>query len=68
VKCNVIVGYIETKKIESDLNSKSKDYREQLERYSKLGLDNFSVTNFLDFKFYQNGKPLGESVEIARIE
>jgi len=57
------LGYIETKDIGKDLNSK--EYKEQFERY-KQSLDNLIITDYINFQLFQKGE-LAASVTIAKI-
>jgi len=61
---NIPVGFIEAKDIGKDLNSKT--YKDQFDRYRKA-LDNLIITDYLCFKFFQNGE-LEHEVRIASIE
>lgn len=47
----IILGYAEAKDIDKDLDKVEKS--EQLHRYS--GYENLYLTNYLEFRFYQNG-------------
>jgi predicted helicase len=58
------VGYIEAKDIGVDLDGKTN--KEQFDRY-KLSLNNLIITDYLNFKLFQNGEPVN-SVAIANIE
>jgi len=62
-KGKIPIGYIEAKDVGKDLKSKS--YKEQFERYRKA-LDNLIITDYLWFRFYQNGEMVQE-VKIAEI-
>ena len=46
------VGYIEAKDVGDNLDKTEKG--EQMKRY--LGLDNLLLTDYLEFRFYQNGE------------
>lgn len=59
---NIPVGYIEAKDIGNDLDKTEKD--EQIKRY--LGLDNLLLTDYLEFRFYQNGEKV-EQIHIAEV-
>jgi type I restriction-modification system DNA methylase subunit len=59
---NIILGYAEAKDINVSLDKTEKT--EQLERYA--GYDNLILTNYIEFRFYQNGKCYA-SVEIAKL-
>ena len=52
------VCYIETKDIGQDLDNKL--FQEQLSRY-KAGLRHLIITNYLEFRFFQGGRPFGET-------
>ena len=56
------VGYIEAKDIGDNLDKTEKD--EQIKRY--LGLENLILTDYLEFRFYQNGEKV-ESVRIGDV-
>ncbi len=58
------IGYIEAKDIGIDLESIESS--EQINRYVK-GLDNFILTNYLEFYFYRYGERV-ETVQIAKIK
>jgi hypothetical protein len=58
------IGYIEAKDIGKDLNSKS--YQEQFDRYRRA-LDNLIITDYLWFRFYQNGDLVHE-IRVGEIE
>lgn len=58
------VGFIEAKDIDKNLDSKN--YKEQFERYKKA-LDNLIITNYIWFKFYQNGELVHE-ISIAEMQ
>ena len=62
-KGKIPIGFIEAKDIGKDLNHKQ--YKEQFERYRKA-LDNLIITDYLCFKFYQNGELVHE-IRIAEI-
>ena len=62
-KNKIPVGYLEAKDI--DKNLKSKEYKEQFERYLQ-SLDNIIFTDYLIFRWYSNGK-LATEVRIAEI-
>ncbi len=57
----IILGYAEAKDIDKDLDKIEKT--EQLERYS--GYENLYLTNYLEFRFFQNGEKY-KSVEIGK--
>jgi predicted helicase len=57
------LGYIETKDIGKDLNSK--EYKEQFDRY-KQSLDNLIITDYINFQLFQKGE-LVTSITIAKI-
>jgi len=57
-----IVGYIEAKKLEADLDVLEKS--EQIIRYIKT-FPNFILTDFLEFRLYRDGVPV-DSVSIGR--
>lgn len=63
-KDKIPVGYIEAKDIGKDLNSKT--YKEQFDRYKKA-LDNLIITDYVWFRFFQNGKLVYE-IRIGEIE
>ena len=63
-KRNIPVGFIEAKDIGKDLNSKQ--YKDQFRRYIKA-LDNLVITDYLWFKFFQNGELIHE-IRIGEIE
>ena len=63
-KDDIELGFIETKDIGKDLNSK--EYAEQFERYKK-GLTNLILTDYLYFELYRNGEKK-ISVHIAEIK
>jgi hypothetical protein len=56
-KKSIPIGFIETKDIGKDLDSKQ--YKEQFKRYRKA-LDNLIITDYLLFRFYKNGKLIDE--------
>jgi predicted helicase len=58
------VGYIEAKDVGTDPDGKTN--KEQLDRY-KLSLNNLIITDYLNFKLFQNGEPVN-SVTIANVE
>lgn len=62
------VGYIEAKDIGVDLNKveKGSDKDDQLERYLKQ-LENLILTDYLEFRFYRNGKKV-HTVTLAAVE
>lgn len=62
-KGKIPIGYIEAKDIGKDLTSKQ--YKEQFDRYRKA-LDNLIITDYLWFRFFQNGELTAE-VKIADI-
>jgi len=57
-----IVGYIEAKNPEIDLDDV--EHTEQIKRYKDV-FPNFILTNFLEFRFYRNGKII-DRVSIGR--
>jgi hypothetical protein len=59
---SMIVGYIEAKNLETDLDDVENN--EQLKRYRDT-FPNFILTNFLEFRFYRDGQ-LMDSVSIGR--
>ncbi|MEI7669296.1 MAG: DNA methyltransferase, partial [Pseudomonadota bacterium] len=61
---DIDIGYIEAKDIGVDLDKTEKD--EQLTRY-KESLDNLILTDYIDFRFFKDGKKVAE-VKIARAE
>lgn len=58
---DVTAGYAETKDVGANLDKVEKS--EQMERY--LGYSNLILTDYLEFRFYKNGRSQGESVRIA---
>ena len=62
-KKDIPVGYIEAKDVGVDLSSKS--LKEQFDRY-RTSLDNFIITDYLEFRFYRNGEPT-TSIRIAEL-
>jgi predicted helicase len=64
IRDEIELGYIETKDIGKDLNSK--EYAEQFERY-KNGLANLILTDYLYFELYRNGEKK-ITVRIAEIK
>ena len=54
---DITVGYIESKDIGKDLNSKQ--YKEQFSRYKKA-LDNLIITDYIWFQFFENGELVHE--------
>ncbi len=62
---NVPVGYIEAKDIGDELDGK-KRHKEQFDRY-KASLPNLIFTDYLDFRFYVDGKQVA-SIPIGEIE
>ncbi|MCK4664853.1 MAG: DUF559 domain-containing protein [Bacteroidales bacterium] len=63
-KGKIPIGYIEAKDIGKDLNSKQ--YKEQFTRYKKA-LDNLIITDYIWFRFFQNGELIHE-IKIGEIE
>ncbi|MDT0678661.1 hypothetical protein [Autumnicola musiva] len=63
-KWKIPIGYIESKDVGKDLNSKT--YKEQFTLY-RNALDNLIITDYLWFQFFQNGKMVHE-IKIAEIE
>lgn len=59
---NIILGYAETKDIGADLNKVV--ISEQLRRYA--GYDNLFLTNYVDFRFFQNGEEY-EQISIGQL-
>ncbi|HUU04597.1 MAG TPA: type ISP restriction/modification enzyme [Patescibacteria group bacterium] len=55
---NKIVGYIETKKPETDLDDVENS--EQIKRYQAT-FPNFILTNFLEFRLFHNGEVIGRT-------
>ena len=64
VRGELIAGYAETKDIDVNLDKIEKT--EQLKRY--LGYSNLILTNYLEFRFFRNGKRYGESIVIGKIK
>ncbi len=62
-KGKIPVGYIEAKDVGKDLAAKG--YKEQFDRY-RNALDNLIITDYLWFRFYQNGE-LTHEIRIAEI-
>jgi len=60
---DLIVGYIETKDLNADLDQIEKS--EQLKRY--LGYPNLILTNYLEFRFFRNGEKY-QTIKIAEIK
>ncbi len=60
---SAIVGYIEAKDVGEDLDRV--ENTEQIKRYLS-NVPNFILTNFLEFRFYRDGK-LKDSVEVAKL-
>jgi predicted helicase len=58
------IGFIETKDLNKNLNSKQ--YAEQFGRYRRA-LDNLIITDYLYFQFFQHGKKVHE-IRIGKIE
>ncbi len=56
-KGDVSIGYIETKDWNTDLETTEKS--EQIQRYLQ-SLDNLILTNYLEFRFYQNSQKIKE--------
>lgn len=63
-KRKIPIGFIEAKDLGKDLNSKQ--YKEQFGRYKKA-LDNLIITDYLWFRFFQNGVLVHE-IRIGEIE
>ncbi len=63
-KGKIPIGYIEAKDIGKDL--KGKQYAEQFNRYKKA-LDNLIITDYVWFRFFQNGELVSE-IKIGEIE
>lgn len=55
---NKVVGYIETKKPEADLDDVENS--EQIKRY-RATFPNFILTNFLEFRLFHNGEVIGRT-------
>jgi len=55
---NKVVGYIETKKPETDLDDVENS--EQIKRY-RATFPNFILTNFLEFRLFHNGEVIGRT-------
>jgi len=51
------IGYVEAEKISADLDALTGHAKTQNERFSK-DLDNFLLTNHLDFRLFDGGKPV----------
>jgi len=64
VRGELIAGYVETKDIDADLDKVEKT--EQIKRY--LGYSNLILTNYLEFRFFRNGKRYGESIIVGKIK
>lgn len=65
-KNNQLLGYIEAKEMDKDLDSQEKT--EQLKRYRESSIgQNFILTNYLEFRWYVDGKPRKEST-LAKLE
>ena len=62
-KKNIPIGYIEAKDIDKNLDVVEKS--EQLDRY-KASLDNLILTNYLEFRFFVNGKHV-DTVKVGDI-
>ncbi len=58
------IGYIEAKK-PTDLNLNAIEQSEQLKRYLNT-FPNLILTNFLEFRLYRRGEPVGDSVSAGR--
>ncbi|MCS7193018.1 MAG: N-6 DNA methylase, partial [Armatimonadetes bacterium] len=56
------IGYVEAEAINANLDDLQGDAKDQNERF-KANLDNFLLTNFLDFRLYREGK----EVAVARL-
>ncbi len=63
-KNNLPIGYIETKDIDKNLDVVEKS--KQLDRY-RASLDNLILTNYLEFRFFVNGKRI-DTVKIAELQ
>jgi hypothetical protein len=59
-----VIGYIETKTLDADLDSN--DHKEQFDRY-RNGFANLIITNFLEFRRYSRGK-LVESAQVGTLK
>ncbi|TSC91351.1 MAG: adenine-specific DNA methyltransferase [Parcubacteria group bacterium Licking1014_17] len=59
------LGYAETKDVDVDINKMERS--EQLQRYIS-GYTNFILTNYIEFRFYQNGQRYEEPIVIASIQ
>lgn len=56
-----LVGYIEAKEMDKDLDSQEKS--EQLKRYRESSIgQNFILTNYLEFRWYLDGKPKQKAI------
>lgn len=64
IKNNVPILYIETKDIGISLNKVEES--DQMERY--YGYSNLVLTDYLEFRFYRNGKSYCEPIEIASFD
>jgi len=68
-KGKIPIGFIEAKDLGKDLTSKS--FKDQFDRYRKA-LDNLIITDYLWFRFYQNGELVAEThigqIGIGRID
>ena len=64
LKGKATIAYAEAKDITVTLNETAKS--EQLERY--YGYSNLILTNCLEFRFYRNGQPYTEPINIAEIK
>lgn len=62
---NIVVAYIETKKLGNDDLDGNNENREQFDRY-KAALDTIIFTDYLDFHLYEHGE-LKQSVHLAEI-
>ncbi len=62
-KKNIPIGYIEAKDVGSDLDKKQ--YSGQFTRY-RNALDNLIITDYLEFRFYREGK-LVEKISIGQL-
>ena len=59
------IGYIEAERYGRDLDNLTGHAEAQNARFIE-NLDNFILTNFLEFRLYRNGKPVVDSVSVGR--
>jgi len=64
LKDKIIIAYAEAKDITVSLNETEKT--DQMARY--YGYSNLILTNSLEFRFFRNGQPYGESIKIAELK